>query len=101
MMNTLSLVLPFLCFFVVLGLCTYLLIRGITHSFVCLFALSALIDLLRSLALLVISRAPGGFSANASYLPAISIASFLGIFVFLGAFVSLTLFLLRAPASET
>jgi hypothetical protein len=95
-MNNYSLLLPAVYFFVILGLSTYLLIRGITHSFVCLFAVAALIELIRSMAFLLMSLAPGGFSANARYLPATSVLGFLGMLIFIAGFISLTIFLLRA-----
>lgn len=66
-MNNISLALPALYFFIILALSTYLLIRGITHTFVCLFAAAAVIELIRSMAFLLMSLAPGGFSANARY----------------------------------
>ncbi len=52
-MTNISLALPAFYFFIILGLSTYLLIRGITHIFVCLFAAAALIELIRSMGFLL------------------------------------------------
>ncbi len=94
-MNTVSLALPALYFFIILGLATYLLIRGITHTFVCLFAAAALIELIRSMGFLLLSLAPGGFSANARYFPVLTAVGFLGMLLFVAGFISLTTYLLR------
>ena len=99
-MNNISLALPALYFFIILALSTYLLIRGITHTFVCLFAAAALIELIRSMAFLAMSLAPGGFSANSRYLPAISAIGYFGMLVFIAGFVSLTTYLLRAQPPQ-
>ncbi len=86
-MNNISLALPALYFFIILALSTYLLIRGITHTFVCLFAAAALIELIRSMGFFLISLAP-----------TLSVIGFLGMVLFIGGFISLTMFLLR-PAT--
>ena len=99
-MSNYSLALPAFYFFVILGLCTYLLIRGVTHTFVCLFTAAALIELIRSMAFLLMSLAPGGFSANARYLPATTALGFLGMLLFIAGFVSLTIYLLRAQPPQ-
>jgi hypothetical protein len=99
-MNNYSLVLPAVYFFVILGLSTYLLIRGITHTFVCLFAAAALIELIRSVGFFLMSLAPGGFSAHTSYMPALSAIGFLGMLAFTAGFVSLTIYLLRAQPPQ-
>src|SRR4051812_41201974 len=99
-MTTLSLAFPILYHLIVLGLCTYLFIRGFTQLFVCLFAGGALLELLRSLAFFAMNFAPGGFSANYHYFPIISAIGFLGMIVFLGGFVAMTVYLL-APTAPT
>ena len=99
-MNNLILTLPVLYFFIILGLSAYLLIRGVTHTFICLFAAAALIELIRSMAYLLMSLAPGGFSANARYMPVLSVIGFLGMLGFIAGFGSLTVWLLRAQPSE-
>ena len=97
-MNNLSLLVPAVYFFIILALATYLLIRGVTHIFVCLFAAAALAELIRSMGFFLISQAPGGFSANSIYMPILTALGFLGMVLFIAGFLSLTLYLLR-PAS--
>ena len=92
-MNNFSLVVPALYFFIILGLCTYLLMRGITHAFVGWFAAAALIELLRSMALLLMNVAPGGLGAHTRYLPAASVIGYLGMLIFIVGFASLTRYL--------
>jgi len=100
-MNNLSLIVPAVYFFIILALATYLLIRGVTHIFVCLFAAAALIELIRSMGFFLISQAPGGFSANRVYMPILTGMGFLGMVIFITGFVSLTLYLLRAQPPQT
>jgi len=94
-MNIISLTLPLLYLLLVLGLCTYLLIRGITHSFIALFAAGALVQMIPRLGFLAMHEAPGGFAANSSYIPMLSIFGMLGSLCFAGGFIALTMFLLR------
>lgn len=100
-MNSISLLLPLLYFLLVLGLCAYLLIRGITHTFVALFAGGALLHLIQSLGYFAMQEALGGFSANRQYFPILALLGGFGTICFAAAFITLTLFLLQAerPAS--
>ena len=72
-MNIISLTLPLPYLLLVLGLCTYLLIRGITHLFVGLFAVGALLQMIPRLGFIALSEAPGGFAANSSHFHMFSI----------------------------
>ncbi len=98
-MNTILLVFALLYNFAILGLCTFLLVRGITHAFVCSFAVASLIELIRALLFLYVGTAPGGFNAHEVYLPVIAVFGFLGMSAFAAGFVLLTKYLLRAPAT--
>jgi hypothetical protein len=81
-MNNISIILPLLYLLFVLGLCTYLLIRGITHSFVAAFACAAFLQMIPHIGFLVLHELPGGFAANAQYYPILSIFGALGILCF-------------------
>lgn len=94
-METIALGIPALYFLLLLGLCTLLLIRGITHMFVGLFACGAFLHVIQILGYVFLRQAPGGYSANAQYLPLFTLLGALGTVVFAAAFISLTLFLLR------
>ena len=94
-MEILSLAIPALYYLLLLGLCTFLLIRGITHLFVGLFACGAFLHVIQMLGFFYVRQAPGGFSANAQYLPIFSAIGLFGTVVSAVAFVSLTMFLLR------
>ena len=52
------------------------------------------------MAFLLMSLAPGGFSANARYMPALSGIGFLGMLTFIAGFVSLTTWLLRTQPPQ-
>ncbi len=94
-MPGLAFALPALSVFVVLALQIYLLIRGIVHSFVGLFAASALLHLIQALGFLALELARGGISAHNRYLPMLSAFGILGGLVSLAGFVALALFLLK------
>ncbi len=94
-MDTIAFAFPILNFFIVLALQIYLLIRGILHPFVGLFAVGALLHLIQGLGFLALQQAPGGISANSRYLPMLSGLGMLGGLVSLAGFVALTLFLSR------
>ena len=100
-MDKISIFIPVLYHFAILGCFTYLLIRGVTHSFVCLFAAGALLELIRSGAYLAMSMAPGGFSANERYFPVISGIGYVGMLAFLAAFVAMTAHFLRPVPAQT
>lgn len=99
-MHTVMLLFPVLYFLSVLGLCTFLLIRGVTHLFVGLFAGGALLGLVSPLGFLVLQQAPGGFSANTRYLPFLNAFGMLGTCIFVAGFVSLAAFLLRVQKTS-
>ncbi len=94
-MELLSLSIGALYYLVLLGCCTLLLIRGVTHTFVALFACGAFLHVLQMLGFIYLRQAPGGFGANAQYFPLLSAAAMFGSIVFGAGFVALTLFLLR------
>ncbi|MGI9086799.1 MAG: hypothetical protein ACR2HH_03500 [Chthoniobacterales bacterium] len=54
-----------------------------------------MIELIRSAGFYLMSVAPGGFSANQSYLPILSAVGLIGMLIFLAGFFALTTFLLR------
>ena len=100
-MNSLLYLLPAVYFLIILGLSTFLLVRGITHIFVCLFAAAALIELIRSMGFFFISQAPGGVGAYNTYMPIFSALGFIGMAIFIVGFLTLTLFLLRAQPPQS
>jgi hypothetical protein len=100
-MTTLSLAIPIGYSLIIFGLCTYLLVRGITHLFVGLFAGGALLHMIPSLGFMFFQFAPGGLSANARYLPFLSVFGALGALVSLAAFACLVAFLLRLQKPQT
>ncbi len=83
-----------------LGLCAFLLVRGITHAFIALFAGGSLLHLIQSLSYEALTQAPGGYGGNASYLPILAIFGMLATLVFALGFIALTAFLLGASKSE-
>jgi len=95
-MDLISLTLPLLYLLLVLGLFTFLLIRGVTHLFIALFAAGALIQVIPRLSFLAMHQAPGGFSANVRYLPILSALGMIGTLCFAAGFFALTIFLLRS-----
>ncbi len=99
-MNLLSLVVPALFYPLVVGLCAYLLIRGVTQLFVGLFAAGALLHMLQTLAYLVISRLPGGYGAYEHYFLILAIVGSLGTMLFAAAFISMTSYLLGHTKQE-
>ena len=99
-MNMLSLVIPALFYPLVVGLCAYLLIRGVTHLFIGLFAAGALLHMLQTMAYIIMSRLPGGFGAYQQYLPILAILGALGTILFGAAFIAMTSYLLGRPADE-
>ena len=99
-MHILTPAISLLYFLLVLGLCTFLIIRGVTHLFVGLFAGGALLHLLQSLGYLALNQAPGGYSANLRYFPILSLVGTLGTLVFAAGFVLLAGFLLRGAKTD-
>jgi hypothetical protein len=93
-MDAITLAVPLLYILLVLGLCTYLLIRGVTHAFVGIFAAGALIELIPRLGFIALHQAPGGFGGNAKFIPILTAFGLLGTICFAAGFVSLTTFLL-------
>lgn len=96
-MNILSFGISALFYAIVIALCAYLLVRGVTHLFVGLFLAGGLLHLLQALAYAVMSRLPGGFGAYTQYFFVLAIVGALGTILFAAAFISLTAFLLRRP----
>lgn len=103
-MDLLSWTVPVLYHGAVLGACAYLLMRGVTHSFVALFGAGALLELIRTLGLILLQRGPGGFGDNMRFLPVVTLVGTVGMLLSIAAFIALTAFLLRdepAGASRT
>ena len=90
-------VIPLLYLLFLLGLFTYLLIRGVTHSFIACFAAGALLELIPHLGFLAMQEMPGGFSANRSYYPILMVFASIGTFCFAAGFLLLAKFLLTTP----
>ena len=63
-MQFISLAVSLLYSVFVVGLCCYLLARGITHLFVILFAVSTILHALPSVGFLLLQQMPGGISAH-------------------------------------
>ncbi|HEX8279885.1 MAG TPA: hypothetical protein VF551_00795 [Chthoniobacterales bacterium] len=99
-MDLISLAVPLLYWFLVLALSGYLLMRGVTHVFVALFAAGAVMHLIQSGGIVFMRMAPGGFGANMRYLPVLQIIGFGGIILTGAAFVLLASFLLRRDAPK-
>ncbi|MGZ4966402.1 MAG: hypothetical protein ACXWAV_07240 [Chthoniobacterales bacterium] len=95
-MNSFAFVIPLLYSLFLLGLCTFLLIRGITHSFIACFAAGALLELIPQLGFLVLREMPGGFSAHAGYYPMLMIFGAFGTICFAAGFLLLAQFLLAS-----
>ena len=94
-MDFIPLAIGALYFLLVFGLSTLLLVRGVTHIFVGLFACGAFLHLLQSLGFVFLRQAPGGFGANARFFPILGAVGALGTIVLAAGFISLTMFLLR------
>ncbi len=99
-MNTLLTIAGTLYVLLVLALCAWLLLRGITHSFVGLFAAGALLELIPRFGFLVLREVPGGFPLHAGLIPILSVFGILGILSFAAGFITLTMFLLSAPKTD-
>lgn len=82
------------CAFMI-GLCLFLISRGITHSFILLFGIGAVLQAMPRLAIFLMQRAPGGFGENMRWFPAISVLGMLGTLCFVAGFISLAAYLLR------
>ena len=95
-MEFFGLAIPALYFLLLLALCTFLLMRGITHTFVGLFAAGAFLHVIQMLGFFFMRQAPGGFNANTRYFPIFSAIGAFGTIVSAAAFISLTMFLLRS-----
>jgi hypothetical protein len=93
-MNSIGFIIPLLYLLFLLGLFTFLLVRGVTHSFIGLFAAGALLELIPHLGFLAMQAMPGGFSANRAYYPLLTIVGSLGMFCFAAGFLLLAKFLL-------
>jgi len=100
-MASIPFLLPVLAFSIILGLQVYLLMRGIAHWFVGLFAAGSFLHLLQGVGFLVLQQAPGGISAHAGYLPILSGLGMLGGLVSLAGFIALALFLLQREEPVT
>ena len=96
-MESFYFVIPLLYLLFLLGLFTFLLIRGVTHSFIACFAAGALLELIPQLGFLVIRSMPGGFSANSGYYRILMIFGAFGTIAFALGFVLLAKFLVSAP----
>ena len=93
-MDIIPFVLPLLYLLFVLGLCTFLLVRGVTHSFIALFASGALLHMIPQLGYVILRQMPGGFSAYDRFLPVLSIFGAFGTLCFAAGFLLLARFLL-------
>lgn len=99
-METISLALPLLYALTVLGICAYLLTRGVTHLFVILFGLAAILHALPSVGFVLLQRMAGGIGGHTSLIGILSLFGALGTIASIAAFVSLAAFLLRdAPSA--
>ncbi|MDQ2918390.1 MAG: hypothetical protein M3R10_00700 [Verrucomicrobiota bacterium] len=78
-----------------IGLFTFLLIRGVTHSFIACFAAGAFLELIPHLGILALREMPGGFSANQGYYPILMVFGSIGTICFAAGFFLLAKFLLN------
>jgi hypothetical protein len=95
--QTIALVFPLLYTLFVIGVCGFLLARGVSHLFVILFAVGAVLHALPSLGILLLQQAPGGISANARWLGVFSLFGVLGTLISMAAFLLLASFLMQTP----
>ena len=93
-------VIPLLYELFLLGLFTYLLIKGVTHSFIACFAAGALLEIIPHVGFLAMQEMPGGFAANRGYYPILVSFGTVGTICFAAGFLLLAKFLL-APAQST
>jgi hypothetical protein len=96
--QTITLAVPLLYTVFVIGVCAFLLSRGINHLFVILFAVGAILHAIPTLGIVLLRQAPGGLGANIQWISAFSILGVLGTCVSAGAFLLLAAFLLRSQA---
>jgi hypothetical protein len=94
-MDFLALLVPLLYSALVVAICVYLLTRGFTHAFLLLFALAAILHAIPSVGFYAMQQAPGGFGANARWLPGLRLISFFGTVASAAAFLLLAKFVLR------
>ncbi len=96
-MESIAFIVPLLYLLFLLGLCTFLLIRGVTHAFIACFTAGALLELIPQLGFLAIRSMPGGFAANGGYYPLLMIFGAFGTICFAAGFFLLAKFLLGPP----
>jgi hypothetical protein len=97
-MNIIAWGVPLLYSLLIIALCGYLLIRGITHAFVGLFAAGALLHMLQAMTYIFLTQMPGGIGAYSTYLPLVGIVGGIGTVISAAAFITLTTFLVRPVA---
>jgi hypothetical protein len=98
--QTVALGIPLLYTISVMGVCAYLLSRGITHVFIILFAVGAMLRAFPTIGILLFQQAPGGIAANMRWFSALSMLGMLGAVLSAAAFLSLAVFLLRTQPTE-
>ena len=82
----------------VVGFCSYLLIRGLTHSFLLCFIGGAILHAVPTIGIALLQQAPGGFGANVRWMPAFSAVGIAGSVIFAVGFILLGRHLLRNDA---
>ena len=82
----------------VIGVCTFLLLRGLTHSFLVCFIVGAILHTIPTIGFALMQQAPGGFSENMRWMPALSAVGFFGSLVSAAGFVLLATHLLAREA---
>ena len=93
-MDPIPMLLPVLYPIFIVGVCTFLLIRGLTHSFLVCFIVGALLHTVPTVGFVLMQQAPGGFSENLRWMPALSAVGFFGSLVSAAGFVLLAIHLL-------
>jgi len=99
-MEIISLLAGILYTLAVLGICGFLLSRGLTHAFILWFGIGAALQAVPRIGFYVLQQAPGGVGANLHWLPAFSVLGMLGALCFVVGFVALAAFLLRTKPPE-
>lgn len=85
----------------VVGVCGYLLSRGITHLFVMLFAIATILHAVPGAAFILLSQQPGGVPAHLPIVSALSVLGGIGTVAAAAAFISLAMYLLNTATPQS
>ncbi|MEP6808603.1 MAG: hypothetical protein ABI992_00025 [Chthoniobacterales bacterium] len=100
-MNMLPLAWPALYTIIIIGICAYLLIRGLTNSFILWFGAGAIFQAIPRFGYVVLAQSSGGFTANRGWMQAFSAAGILGAVCSVAGFSTLAFYLLRTQPADS